>query len=76
MDAAINHFAEELLERLDKPEDYDPVETIALIEYRMRYAGPFSLLRRIAESLNRWAPFSSCAKGWNCQVTSSGSDCE
>ncbi|MGH7171654.1 MAG: hypothetical protein ACRELG_15365 [Gemmataceae bacterium] len=53
VEAAIGHFAAEMLERLTEPQCFDPVETVALIEYRLRYIRPFfkGTRRSIPEAL-------------------------
>jgi hypothetical protein len=56
LDTAIAAFASELRDRFNNPTTYDPVETIALIEYRFRYIGPFfgSTDRRISDAIGRF----------------------
>lgn len=53
VDEAVTQVAVELLQRFNNPTSHDPVETVALIEYRLRYLGPFfgSTDRRISEAL-------------------------
>jgi hypothetical protein len=50
---AMNACADELRKRLNNPNEYDPVGTVALIEFRMRYAGYFYNLaeRRVPEAI-------------------------
>jgi hypothetical protein len=54
VDGALQQFAEELRQRLNEPTDYDPIETIALIEYRLRYARSFfrPVDRGVSEALS------------------------
>lgn len=58
---AMIRLGRELLRRLNEPQDYDPVETVALIEYRLRYADRFFEHighpedRRISEAIRTYA---------------------
>ena len=57
VDKVLKSFTIELYDRLNRVEAYDPIETIALIEYRLRYANHFypDADRRIASALGSYA---------------------